>query len=54
MAQQANGAAGLLRPRFFDRQQLTAADLNLELAYLREKLQRHNRFLHGWPIRQLP
>lgn len=41
---------GLLRPRFFDRQQLRAADLTAAQDYLRERLRRHNRFLHGWGV----
>ena len=42
-----NGA-GLDRVRFFARQLLTADDLIAEQAYFRQKLRRHNRFLHGW------
>ena len=41
---------GLIRPHYFDRQQLTAADLNVEQQYFRERLRRHNRFLHGWGV----
>jgi PKD repeat protein len=41
---------GLIRPHYFDRQQLTAADLNAEQQYFRERLRRHNRFLHGWGV----
>lgn len=41
---------GLIRPYYFDRQQLTAADLNDEQEYFRERLRRHNRFLHGWGV----
>lgn len=41
---------GLIRPNYFDRQQLTAADLNAEQQYFRERLRRHNRFLHGWGV----
>ena len=46
----ANGASvsGLLvRPRYFPRQVVTAEDLTTDQAYLRERLRRHNRFLHG-------
>ncbi len=41
---------GLVRPRYFDRQQLKAADLQAEQTYFRERLRRHNRFLHGWGV----
>jgi hypothetical protein len=37
----------LTRPRYFTGQLLSEADLQLEQDYLREKLQRHNRELHG-------
>jgi hypothetical protein len=37
----------LLRPRYFTGQLLSVADLQLEQDYLREKLRRHNRALHG-------
>lgn len=43
-------ATGLVRPNYFDRQQLAAADLNAEQQYFRERLRRHNRFLHGWGV----
>lgn len=39
-----------LRPRYFDRQQLSPTDLNLAVDYLRARLRRHNRFLHGWGV----
>ncbi len=38
------------RPRFFDRQLLSAADLKLEQEYHREKSKLHNRSLHGFGI----
>jgi PKD repeat protein len=41
---------GLLRPLYFDRQQLTAADLTAGQDYLRARLRRHNRYLHGWGV----
>ena len=44
----ADVATGLLRPRFFERQSLQAADLALAIDYARERLRRHNRYLHGW------
>jgi hypothetical protein len=37
----------LARPRYFAGQLLSVADLQLEQDYLREKLRRHNRALHG-------
>lgn len=45
-----NGNGTLLRPRYFDRQQLVADDLNLGQQYFRARLRRHNRFLHGWGV----
>jgi hypothetical protein len=41
---------GLEHVRFFPRQVIGAEDLNLEHAYVAEKLRRHNRFLHGWGV----
>jgi len=41
---------GLERVRFFPRQLLGADDMNAEQHYFREKLRRHNRFLHGWGV----
>jgi hypothetical protein len=40
----------LERVRFFPRQLLTAADMVTEQDYIRQKLRRHNRFLHGWGV----
>lgn len=40
----------LKRPRFFSGRLLTPADLELEQQYVREKLKRHNRTLHGFGI----
>ena len=40
--------AKLERVRFFPRQLLTADDLVAEQEYFRQKMRRHNRFLHGW------
>jgi hypothetical protein len=37
----------LLRPRYFTGQLLSVADLQLEQDYLRQKLRRHNRAVHG-------
>ena len=42
--------AALERVRYFPRQLLTADDLSAEQDYLREKLRRHNRYLHGWGV----
>jgi hypothetical protein len=38
------------RPRFFDRQQLSAADLNAAIEYVRTRQRRHNRFVIGWGV----
>lgn len=46
----ADTMTSLIRLNYFDRQQLTAADLNAEQQYFRERLRRHNRFLHGWGV----
>ncbi len=40
----------LERPNFFDGKLLTAADLQGEQDYAREKANLHNRFVHGWGI----
>lgn len=40
----------LKRPHYFERQQLSAADLTAEQHYWRERLRRHNRFVHGWGV----
>jgi hypothetical protein len=47
-----NGTSGGVwqRPKYFDRQQLSAADLNAGLDYTRQRLRWHNRYLHGWGI----
>ena len=41
---------GLKRPHFFSGKLLTSEDLELEQQYVREKLKRHNRSLHGFGI----
>ncbi len=41
---------GLERVRYFPRQLLGAEDLTDEQSYFREKLRRHNRYLHGWGV----
>jgi hypothetical protein len=41
---------GLARVRFYPRQLLEAEDLRQEQAYHRERMRRHNRYLHGWGV----
>ncbi|MBJ7601423.1 chitobiase/beta-hexosaminidase C-terminal domain-containing protein [Candidatus Nephthysia bennettiae] len=43
-------ACGLERVRFFPRQILGAEDLNTEQRYFKQKMRRHNRYLHGWGV----
>lgn len=38
------------RVRYFPRQLLTADDMRCEQEYFREKVRRHNRYLHGWGV----
>jgi hypothetical protein len=40
----------LERLRYFPRQLLTADDMRVEQEYFREKMRRHNRYLHGWGV----
>jgi len=40
----------LERVRYFPRQLLTADDMRTEQEYFRQRLRRHNRYLHGWGI----
>ncbi|MGW0809109.1 hypothetical protein [Nonomuraea sp. NPDC002799] len=40
----------LERPRYFPRQLITADELTLEADYFRDRMRRHNRFLHGWGV----
>jgi hypothetical protein len=42
--------ATLERVRYFPRQLITAEDMRNEQGYFREKLRRHNRYLHGWGV----
>jgi hypothetical protein len=44
------GPASLERVRFFQRQLITAADLNQVQDYLRAQNRRHNRMMHGWGV----
>ncbi len=37
-------------PRYFPRQLITSTEMTLEQKYLRDKVRRHNRFLHGWGV----
>jgi hypothetical protein len=41
---------GLERVHYFPRQLITAEDMIAEQEYFRQKLRRHNRFLHGWGV----
>lgn len=41
---------GLERVRYFARQLINADDMLAEQQYFRQKLRRHNRFLHGWGV----
>lgn len=43
-------AAGLERTRYYPRQIVTSDDLTQDQIYFRDRLRRHNRFLHGWGI----
>lgn len=47
---QPDGAIGLERTRFFPRQLIGPDDLTQDQIYFRDKLRRHNRFLHGWGV----
>ena len=38
------------RPRYFPRQLITPEEMNLEAAYFRDRMRRHNRLLHGWGV----
>src|SRR5687768_8699392 len=38
------------RVRYFPRQLITADDMRAEQDYFRERLRRHNRYLHGWGV----
>lgn len=44
------GRGGIERPRFFPRQLITPDDLTLGQDYLRNKLRRMNRYIHGWGV----
>jgi hypothetical protein len=38
------------RPRYYARQLVTPEDLTLDQNYFRDRLRRHNLFLHGWGV----
>lgn len=40
----------LERPRYFPRQLMTPDELTLEADYFRDRLRRHNVYLHGWGV----
>jgi hypothetical protein len=42
--------AGLERTRFYPRQIVTPDDLTQDQLYVKDKLRRHNRLLHGWGL----
>jgi hypothetical protein len=46
----AMGKGVIERPRFFPRQLVTPDDLTLGQEYFRNKMRRHNRYLHGWGV----
>jgi hypothetical protein len=46
----ATKGAALERVRYFPRQLITADDMLAEQQHFRQKLRRHNRFLHGWGV----
>jgi hypothetical protein len=43
-------AKSVERVRYFPRQLITADDMRAEQDYFRERLRRHNRYLHGWGV----
>ena len=44
------GGVRLERVKYFQRQLLTVDDMVTDQEYFRQKMRRHNRFLHGWGI----
>ena len=42
--------SALERVRYYPRQLLTAEDMAAEQEYFRQKMRRHNCFLHGWGV----
>lgn len=38
------------RPRYYPRQLVTPAELNLEASYFQDRLRRHNQLMHGWGV----
>ncbi|MCG5212180.1 hypothetical protein [Streptosporangium sp. KLBMP 9127] len=47
---QAGSAGTLERPRYFPRQLITPDELTLEADYFRDRMRRHNMYLHGWGV----
>ncbi len=45
-----SGLASMERVRYFARQLITPDDLTQEQEYLRARMRRHNRLLHGWGV----
>jgi hypothetical protein len=43
-------AEGLERTRYYPRQLVNAEDLTQDQRYVRDKMRRHNRLLHGWGV----
>jgi hypothetical protein len=46
----ASSAEGLERTRYYPRQLVNAEDLTQDQRYVRDRLRRHNRLLHGWGV----
>jgi hypothetical protein len=44
------GGVKLERVKYFQRQLLTVDDMVTDQEYFRQKMRRHNRFLHGWGV----
>ena len=38
------------RPRYYPRQLMTPGELTLEAEYFRDRMRRHNVYLHGWGV----
>jgi hypothetical protein len=43
-------SVALERVKYFSRQLLTADDMTADQDYFRNKMRRHNRYLHGWGV----
>ena len=44
------GGVKLERVKYFQRQLLTVDDMVTDQDYFRQKMRRHNRFVHGWGV----